>query len=120
MAMKVINVRFKSLDVGAVSFDTSTGLGAFEYDPGFTSKGIELSPLKMPLEKRIYSFPELDFTTFKRLTGLIADSLSDGFSNAVLNAWVAMRGKSTSDITPIILPKLGQGRLLYLMDLRII
>lgn len=31
MVMEVINVRFKQFDIGAVRFDTSTGLGAFEY-----------------------------------------------------------------------------------------
>lgn len=101
MVMDVLNVRFKQHDVGAVSFDTDTGLGAFEYDPSFIEKGIELSPLKMPLAKRIYSFPELDFNTYKGLPGLIADSLPDDFGNAVLNAWVAMRGQSPRDITPL-------------------
>jgi len=48
-----------------VSFDTEKGLGSFEYDPGFIKKDIELSPIKMPLSNRIYSFPELDFNTFK-------------------------------------------------------
>ncbi|WP_022966877.1 type II toxin-antitoxin system HipA family toxin [Denitrificimonas caeni] len=99
--MEVINVRFKQHEVGAVSFDTQTGLGAFEYAPSFINKGIELSPLKMPLAQGIYSFPELDFNTFKGLPGLVADSLPDDFGNAVLNAWVAMRGKSPSDITPL-------------------
>lgn len=101
MVMEVITVHFKQQDVGAVSFDTQTGLGAFEYAPSFIKTGIELSPLKMPLAQRIYSFPELDFNTFKDLPGLIADSLPDDFGNAVLNAWVAMRGKSPNDITPL-------------------
>lgn len=101
MVMEVISVSFKQHDVGAVSFDTKTGLGAFEYEPSFIKKGIELSPLKMPLAKRIYSFPELDFNTFKGLPGLISDSLPDDFGNTVLNAWVAMRGKSPNDITPL-------------------
>ncbi len=101
MVMEVINVRFRQHEVGAVSFDTQTGLGAFEYAPSFINKGIELSPLKMPLAQGIYSFPELDFNTFKGLPGLVADSLPDDFGNAVLNAWVAMRGKSPSDITPL-------------------
>lgn len=35
MVMEVINVRFKQHEVGAVSFDTQTGLGAFEYAPSF-------------------------------------------------------------------------------------
>ncbi len=101
MVMEVINIRFKQHEVGAVSFDTQTGLGAFEYAPSFVKTGIELSPLKMPLAQGIYSFPELDFNTFKGLPGLVADSLPDDFGNAVLNAWVAMRGKSPSDITPL-------------------
>ncbi len=117
MVMEVINVRLHQQDVGAVSFDTETGLGAFEYDPGFIKTGIELSPLKMPLARRIYRFPELTFTTFKGLPGLIADSLPDDFGNAVLNAWVASQGKSPADITPLqrlqYTGKRGMGALEY-------
>ncbi|WJV54785.1 type II toxin-antitoxin system HipA family toxin [Pectobacteriaceae bacterium CE90] len=118
MVMEVINVSYKDHVVGAVSFDTDTGLGAFEYDPGFIKKGIELAPLKMPLAKRIYSFPELNFNTFKGLPGLIADSLPDDFGNAVLNAWVAAQGKSPSAITPLqrlqYTGKRGMGALEYM------
>jgi len=80
-------------------------------------KGVELSPIKMPLSNRIYSFPELDFNTFKGLPGLIADSLPDDFGNAVLNAWVAGQGRSPSDITPLqrlqYTGKRGMGALEY-------
>lgn len=99
--MEVINVKYKSSEVGAVSFNTDTGIGAFEYDPAFIKQGIELAPVKMPLAKRIYSFPELEFETFKGLPGLIADSLPDDFGSAVLNAWVAGNGKQPNDITPL-------------------
>ena len=101
MVMEVINVKYKSYEVGAVSFNTNTGIGAFEYDPAFIKQGIELAPVKMPLTKRIYSFPELEFETFKGLPGLIADSLPDDFGSAVLNAWVAGNGKQPNDITPL-------------------
>lgn len=101
MVMEVINIRYRGDEVGAVSFDTHKGLGAFEYSPGFIKKGIELSPIKMPLSTQIYSFPELDFNTFKGLPGLIADVLPDDFGNAVLNAWVASQGRSPTDITPL-------------------
>lgn len=101
MVMEVINIRYQGDEVGAVSFDTHKGLGAFEYSPGFIKKGIELSPIKMPLSTQIYSFPELDFNTFKGLPGLIADALPDDFGNAVLNAWVASQGRSPTDITPL-------------------
>jgi hypothetical protein len=62
--MEVINVTYDGHQVGALSFDTNKGIGAFEYAPDFVAKGIELSPIKMPLSTRIYSFPELDFNTF--------------------------------------------------------
>lgn len=101
MVMEVVNVIYQKHEVGAVSFNTDTGVGAFEYASGFLKTGIELSPLKMPLAKRIYSFPELDYETFKGLPGLIADSLPDDFGNAVLNAWVARQGKQPNDITPL-------------------
>ncbi|WP_351123531.1 type II toxin-antitoxin system HipA family toxin [Shewanella sp. T24-MNA-CIBAN-0130] len=115
--MEVIKIIYQEHEVGAVSFDTDKGMGAFEYDPSFVKKGIELSPIKMPLSKRIYSFPELDFNTFKGLPGLIADSLPDDFGNAVLNAWVAGQGRSPNDITPLqrlqYTGKRGMGALEY-------
>jgi serine/threonine-protein kinase HipA len=115
--MEVITITYQDDVVGAVSFDTEKGLGSFEYDPGFTKKGVELSPIKMPLSNRIYSFPELDFNTFKGLPGLIADSLPDDFGNAVLNAWIAGQGRSPSDITPLqrlqYTGKRGMGALEY-------
>lgn len=101
MVMEAIKVSYGDFDVGALSFNTETGVGAFEYDPAFIAQGIELAPLKMPLSRQIYSFPELDFETFKGLPGLIADSLPDDFGNAVLNAWVASKGNQPQDITPL-------------------
>lgn len=101
MVKEVITVKFKHHDVGALSYNTNTRMGSFEYFPHFINSGIELSPIKMPLSKKIYSFPEIDYETFKGLPGLIADSLPDDFGNAVMNAWIASQGKSTSDITPL-------------------
>ena len=117
MVMEAINVKYKDYEVGAVSFNTDTGIGAFEYDPAFIKQEVELSPIKMPLAKRIYSFPELEFETFKGLPGLIADSLPDDFGSAVLNAWIAGSGKQPGDITPLqrlqYTGKRGMGALEY-------
>jgi len=117
MPLEVITINYLGQQVGAASFDTSSGLGAFEYSPDFIDQGIELSPLKMPLAKRIYVFPELDPATFKGLPGLLADSLPDDFGNAVLNAWVASKGKQPSAITPLqrlkYTGKRGMGALEY-------
>lgn len=99
--MDVVKVNYQDHEVGALSYDPNTRLGAFEYQKDFIQSGIQLSPLKMPLSTQIYSFPELDFAAFKGLPGLIADSLPDDFGNAVMNAWVAAQGKSPNDITPL-------------------
>lgn len=101
MVMEVIGVSYQGQEVGALSFDSESGLGAFEYTPEFIRSGIELAPLTMPLRKQIYSFPELSGSTFHGLPGLVADSLPDDFGNAVLNAWVANRGLQPSDISPL-------------------
>lgn len=98
---EAIHVNYQGRLVGAASFDTETRVGAFEYDPKFIDTGVELSPITMPLNQEIYSFPELGFDTFKGLPGLIADSLPDDFGNAVLNAWMAAQGRSPDAITPL-------------------
>jgi serine/threonine-protein kinase HipA len=83
MVIEVVKVKYNEQDVGAVSFNTETGVGAFEFESRFIKSGIELSPIKMPLSKKIYSFPENNNETFKGLPGMIADSLPDDFGNAV-------------------------------------
>ena len=117
MVKDVVSVKYKEHDVGAVSFNTETGIGSFEFEPRFIKTGIELSPIKMPLSRKIYSFPEADPFVFNGLPGMIADSLPDDFGNAVLNAWIASQGKSTADITPIqrlkYTGKRGMGALTY-------
>ena len=117
MVMDVVRVKYREDDVGAVSFNTETGIGSFEFEPRFIETGIELSPLKMPLSRKIFSFPEIDDAAFKGLPGMIADSLLDDFGNIVMNAWIAGHGKSTADITPLqrlqYTGKRGMGALTY-------
>lgn len=115
--MEVISVKYQEHEVGAVSFNTETGIGSFQYDPTFINTGIELSPLKMPLSQRVFSFPEIDHAAFKGLPGMIADSLPDDFGNVVMNAWIASQGKSAAEISPLqrlqYTGKRGMGALTY-------
>jgi len=48
----------------------------------------------MPLEERVYSFPELPRRTFRGLPGLLADSLPDRFGSNLINAWLARQGRT--------------------------
>jgi serine/threonine-protein kinase HipA len=57
----------------------------------------------MSLEDRreIFVFPNLPEATFHRLPGMLADSLPDDFGNALIDAWMAERGVTKSEITTL-------------------
>jgi serine/threonine-protein kinase HipA len=88
--------------IGAVAWDEKQELGFFEYDKKFQSGNLEISPVKMPLSPRIFSFPELRSTsTFKGLPGLLADSLPDRYGNELINIWLARNGRPENSLNPV-------------------
>ncbi|MDR1368798.1 MAG: type II toxin-antitoxin system HipA family toxin [Dysgonamonadaceae bacterium] len=96
------NVKLWGKQVGVVYWDKTRRVADFEYISKFLQAGLEISPLKMPLEQgRIYSFPELNFKTFKGLPGMLADSLPDNFGNALINRWLAEQGRDPGSYNPI-------------------
>ena len=99
--MTVAEIIMWGTKIGTVVFDRETGLGSFEYDPAFLSSGIEVSPLAMPLSRRVYAFPELARQSFHGLPGLLADSLPDKFGNAIIDAWLQSQGRSPSSFDPV-------------------
>ena len=99
--MTVARIKLWGKSIGAVSWDESSGLAHFEYEPDFIQSGIEVAPLTMPLSKQIYSFPALPRETFHGLPGLLADSLPDDFGNALINVWLANQGRSPKSFNPV-------------------
>jgi serine/threonine-protein kinase HipA len=97
----VIEVRLWETTVGAIAFDTTSNFYAFEYDPAFIAKGLEISPLHMPTGPQIYTFPTLSESTYLRLPAVFADSLPDDFGNALVNAELAREGVPSTSITPL-------------------
>lgn len=91
--------------VGAVAWNTETGVASFEYYPKFISTKTDLAPLKMPIansNKRIFSFPELrDIKTFKGLPGLLADVLPDDYGNQLINSWLAQQGRPENSMNSV-------------------
>ena len=87
--------------IGAVSLDEGREVAAFQYAPAFAASGIELSPLVMPLGRRVYEFPALARNTFHGLPGLLADSLPDRFGNALIDAWLATQGRMAQGFGPV-------------------
>src|SRR3990167_8881255 len=87
--------------IGAVSLEDGAADAVFEYDPAFVGSGIELSPLKMPLGRQIYSFPGLAHRSFHGLPGLLADSLPDKYGNALIDAWLASQGRTPESFNAV-------------------
>ena len=77
--------------VGYVHQGAGDAAANFEYDKDFQTSGIEISPFRMPLSDRVYSFPELSrVDAFRGIPGLLADSLPDKFGNAVIDSRVLL------------------------------
>ncbi len=99
-------VRIWGMTAGVVAWDPERGFASFEFDQGFLDRGMDLSPLRMPLEqarsgRMVFAFPELPGNTFMGLPGLLADSLPDIFGNRIIDQWVASRGRSADDFSPV-------------------
>lgn len=89
----VAEVRLWGRTIGAASLEEGARIAAFQYDPAFLASGIELSPIVLPLSRRVYQFPSLPEVTFRGLPGLLADSLPDKFGHALIDAWLATQGR---------------------------
>ncbi len=79
--------------IGAVSLEPGEQTAVFQYTPEFAASGIQVSPLTMPLRPEPYSFPELSYRSFRGLPGMLADSLPDRYGNALINTWLARKGR---------------------------
>ena len=91
-------VNMFGIPVGTFRWDNQYGIVRFEYDPSFVGRGIEPSPLMMPVQEgRIYSFAGLDRETFKGLPGMLADSLPDTYGRAMFDRWLALNGRTSSN-----------------------
>jgi len=91
--------------VGAIAWDSETGLASFEFAPSFLKNNIDLAPIKMSIDEakgRIFTFPELvNNETFKGLPGLLADILPDKYGNALINTWLIRQGRLTNSLNPV-------------------
>lgn len=97
----IAEVRLWGRAIGAVSVEDSASTAAFQYTPEFTRSGIEVAPLMMPLDERIYAFPKLARESFHGLPGMLADSLPDRFGNALIDAWLATQGRTPESFNAV-------------------
>lgn len=87
--------------VGAVAWDATRSVAAFEYAEGFRRSGLEVAPLQMPLRPGTFRFPNLGWEAFHGLPGMLADSLPDRWGTRLVNAWLDAQGRPRESFSPV-------------------
>ena len=122
MENRMVKVNLWGSPIGYLS-QMNNGLIGFQYDEAFITSGIEVSPLKMPLSTRTYSFPALPEQTFKGLPGMVADSLPDKFGNIIIQKYLKSLGREEDSLSVLerlcYTGKRGMGALEYEPDIDI-
>ena len=70
----------------------------FEYDSAFLDRGLEISPLCMPLSPELMTF---DRALFEGLPGVFYDSLPDGWGRLLLDRSMRAQGITPEQVSPL-------------------
>jgi serine/threonine-protein kinase HipA len=70
----------------------------FEYEASFFQKGLEISPLRLPLKTGVTAF---ETRPFEGLAGVFSDSLPDGWGRLLFDRLLRSQNILPSDITPL-------------------
>lgn len=92
-------------DVGLLA--TGAGKTIFEYAPSWQRKGIELSPIHLPIAQNTFQFDSARLVN--SVPGLCADSLPDGWGMLIMDRFFQKKGVRRPDISAL-------DRLAYLGD----
>jgi serine/threonine-protein kinase HipA len=107
--MNSLKITYNGQFAGVCDFNPENGKTFFQYSPDFLKSGIELSPLLLPLENRIFEFAGL--------VPMIADSLPDDFGNKMFLQWLLKNNISQNSLNPLerlcYIGKRGMGALEY-------
>lgn len=94
----IARVNLYDQPVGTFRWDNNRQMAYFEYADSFIGKGLEPSPILMPVRQgRVYSFSDIGRETFKGLPGMLADSLPDTYGRALFDRWLALTGRSSGN-----------------------
>ena len=87
--------------VGTIT-EFQNGRIGFAYARDYLDSGVSISPRFLPLESRIFEFPELrGMDSFLGLPGVLADSLPDTFGNLVIRNYFESLGQPDNALSPV-------------------
>ena len=89
----------------------------FEYDQGFLTRGLDVSPFRLPLKLGVQTF---DGQLFEGLPGLFNDSLPDGWGRLLFDRSMRAKGFLPKELSPLDrlahIGQTGMGALTYEPD----
>lgn len=89
----------------------------FEYDPSFLTRGLDVSPFRLPLKSGVQTF---DTGLFEGLPGLFNDSLPDGWGRLLFDRSMRAEGLLPEEFSPLNrlthIGQTGMGALTYEPD----
>lgn len=111
--IKSLEVFYNDKKVGTLGILPNT-LVAFEYDENWLQKGFSISPLSLPLIKKVF-LPKID--PFDGLLGVFSDSLPDGWGRLLVDRMLNSQNISPRKISSLnrlaIVGESGMGALSY-------
>ena len=75
------------------------GIIYFEYDNDFLQTELEISPIKLPLQRGVVELPR---DPFEGLAGVFNDSLPDGWGRLLFDRMLRSEGILPSEVTPLV------------------
>lgn len=114
MSKRILEVWMANKKVGRLAL-RKDGLAAFEYDDEWLKNGFSISPLSLPLEKRVF-VPKAS-NPFSGLFGVFSDSLPDGWGRLLVDRKLKEDGIEPESLTVLqrlaIVGNSGMGSLEY-------
>lgn len=111
---KRLEVFYQNMRAGTLAF-AKDRLIAFEYDNDFIQNGFSISPISLPLIKRVF-IPKAE-NYFNGLFGVFYDSLPDGWGRLLTDRYLLQQGIRLEDVSILdrlsFINDLGMGALSY-------
>lgn len=92
----ILNLEGRRYFVGVLASDQNDIF--FQYAENFLNTQLEISPISVPLQRRIWVF---NTSSFGGLPGFASDSLPDGWGNLLLHRQLVRRGERLAEIDPL-------------------
>lgn len=112
----IVEVKLYDEVFGQVEWNDNSKSAVFQYSTDTIKRGIEPSPILMPLDERTFETTR-NHINFHNLPYLLSDSMPDDFGNVMMKEWLHQRHLSYDTINPVdrltYIGKRGMGALEY-------